>query len=138
VLRILRPSLLEGSQILFSTTSQENGIGQQVCVELFHTLIEHCHLTSLKIFLEGLPARVLASYALVILSLMFNPARLLVSYACTIRLLMSNLLLIQIQAVQMMSSRHNCNPPSIETFPSHSCTCALEILKSSSIEGQGC
>jgi hypothetical protein len=48
---------------LFHTTSQENGIGQRVCVELIHTLMEHCHLTSLKIFLEGLVACVLVSYA---------------------------------------------------------------------------
>jgi hypothetical protein len=57
------PVLLEGSQILFSTTSQENDIDQRVCVELFHTLIERCHFTSLKISLEGLLARVLVSYA---------------------------------------------------------------------------
>jgi hypothetical protein len=57
------PILLEGSQILFSTTSPENGIGQPVCVELSHTLIVLCHLTSLEIFFDGLSARVLVSYA---------------------------------------------------------------------------
>jgi formate/nitrite transporter FocA (FNT family) len=40
--------------VLFFTTSQGNDIGEQVCVELFHSLMEHCRLTSLDIFLEGL------------------------------------------------------------------------------------
>jgi hypothetical protein len=40
--------------VLFLTTFPENGIGQQVCVEFFHTLMEYCHLTSLEISLEGL------------------------------------------------------------------------------------
>jgi hypothetical protein len=57
------PILLEGLQILFSTTSPENSIGQQVCVELIHTLIELCHLTSLEISFDGLSARLLVSYA---------------------------------------------------------------------------
>jgi hypothetical protein len=63
VFRILRPYCWKAHRFSFSTTSQENCIDQQVCVELIHTLIELCHLTSLEISLEGLPARVLVSYA---------------------------------------------------------------------------
>jgi hypothetical protein len=38
--------------------------------------------------------------------------------------------------VPVLLFEHNCNPPSIKTCPSHTCTCVLESLKSSSNEGQ--
>jgi hypothetical protein len=98
------------------TTFPENHTGQQVGVEFLHTLIEHCQLTSLEFSLEGLLV-------------------CLFPFAGTLLLLMMvNLLLIQ--ALQMMPRRHICNPPSIATFPSHSCTCALDGLKSSSNKGR--
>jgi hypothetical protein len=65
--------------LFFFTTSQENGIGQQVSLEFFHTLIERCHLTSLEIFLEGL-LMCFVRYSGIILVLMFNLAHVLLFY----------------------------------------------------------
>jgi hypothetical protein len=55
VFRILRHYRWKAHEFSFFTTFPENySIGEQMCVEVIQTLIEHCHLTSLEIFFEGL------------------------------------------------------------------------------------